>query len=59
MFEVGNEVAGIVMLVNGIKLVISMDKPVDVTSTVEATIELVGSRINDDIISNDVIVTLV
>ena len=59
MFEVGNEVAGIVMLVNGIKLVISMDKPIDVTSTVEATIELVGSRIDDDIISNDVIVTLV
>ena len=59
MFEVGNEVAGIVKLVNGIKLVISMDKPVDVTSTVEATKELVGSRIDDDIISNDVIVTLV
>ena len=59
MFEVGNEVAGIVKLVNGMKLVISMDKPIDVTSTVEATIELVGSRINDDIISNDVIVTLV
>ena len=59
MFEVGNEVAGIVKLVNGIKLVISMDKPVDVTSTVEATKELAGSRIDDDIISNDVIVTLV
>ena len=59
MFEVANAVASIVKLENGIKLVISLDTSVDINSTVESTIELVGSRVNDDIISNDVIVTLV
>ena len=58
-FEVGNAAEGIVKLKNDIKLVISLDIPVEVTSTLESTIELVGSRIYDDVIFNDVIVTLV
>ena len=44
---------------NDIKLVISLDIPVEVTSTLESAIELVGSRIYDDVIFNDVVVTLV
>ena len=55
-FEVGNAVEGIVKLKNGIKLVISLG-PVDVTSTLESAIELVGSGIYDGVIFNDVIVT--
>ena len=58
-FEVGNAVEDIVKFKNGIKLVISLDIPVEVTSTLESIIELVGSRIYDDVIFNDVIVTLV
>ena len=42
---------------NDIKLVISLDIPVEVTSTLESTIELVGSRMYNDVIFNDVIVT--